>query len=76
MHKILHELHLTYKITKVETLYLEDVDQHATSLDPQASRNLTLLQEAHSSSMSTKKHEIPPKAQKPLKWGLGFVSRV
>ena len=56
----------------IETLYLKRVDQDATSLDPKALGNPTLLQEVPSSSMNTKKHEIPPKAPKPLKWGLGF----
>ena len=41
MHKILHELILTYKITKVETLYLQDVDQGETILGPRDKQSHT-----------------------------------
>ena len=73
--KIILKLDLTPRVIKIETLYLQNVDQDATILDPKSSSHPTLLQEVPYSSMNTKKLEIPPKAQKPLKWGyIGSMS--
>ena len=53
--KLLFKLDLTPRVIKIETLYLQKVDQHAISMDLKVASNPTLLQEVPSASLNTKK---------------------